>query len=393
MYDGKEKTTPVSNRGVVNTLPKSPIACVDWFSCTFFSARNWQELAALFRFPLEKFTVKEKGINGYLKSAIWDNIEFYFEGHNDSMGIWLNLGGQGCRQFEELFEHTKWTWIEVFEFVLEEKANVTRLDIAIDDFNNIFTIHQLELCMRNGCVASRFKHGRNFEKINLETGKTEGQTLYFGQSEVIFRFYDKYYERLQRGKYFHEDIKTWVRSEVQLRGNRAKAALDVIVNNDMDLGDFLRGLLNRYIAFKVKGNDTNRARWKNTRWWDKFLNNIGKIKLSLQAPDKSVLRTKDWIDKQVLASLATLYISLGSDDKLFNDYIIEKGKSQMSDHQLQMALEFANKDDFRNQLKADMVSYIQEKKSFSKQQATNQWLQTAGTIIQYNNEKKQQMTF
>ena len=125
---------------------------------------------------------------------------------------------------------------------------------------------------------------------------------------------------------------------------------------------------------------------------DKFLNNIGKIKLSLQAPDKSVLRTKDWIDKQVLASLATLYISLGSDDKLFNDYIIEKGKSQMSDHQLQMALDFANKDEFRNQLKTDMISYIQEKKSFSKQQATSQWLQTAGSIIQYNNEKKQQVS-
>lgn len=35
MYDGKEKSTPVSNRGVVDTCPKSPIACVDWFSCTF----------------------------------------------------------------------------------------------------------------------------------------------------------------------------------------------------------------------------------------------------------------------------------------------------------------------------------------------------------------------
>lgn len=390
MYDGIKKTTPVSNRGVVNTCLKSPIACVDWFSCTFFSARNWQEIAALFRLPLEKFTEKEKGINGYLKSAIWDNIEFYFEGHSDTMGIWLNLGGQGCRQFENHFEHTHWTWLEVFEFVLEQNANVTRLDIAIDDFNGIFTIHQLELCMRKGCVTGRFSQGRNFEKINLETGKTEGQTLYFGQSDVIFRFYDKYYERLQRGKYFHEDIKTWVRSEVQLRGDRAKAALEVIVNNDMELGDFLRGLLNRYISFKVKGNDTNRARWKNTRWWDKFLNNIGKIKLSLQAPDKSVLRTKDWIDKQVLASLATLYISLGSDDKLFHDYIIEKGKSQMSDDQLQMAIEFASKDEFRNQLKSEMVSYVHDKKSFNKKRATNEWLQTTKSILVYHSQKTNQ---
>ena len=175
---------------------------------------------------------------------------------------------------------------------------------------------------------------------------------------------------------------------MQLRGDRAKAALDVIVNNDMDLNDFLRGILNRYIAFKIKGNDTTRARWKNTRWWDKFLNNIGKIKLSLQAPDKSVIRTKDWIDKQVLASLATLYISLGSDDKLFNDYIIEKGKSQMSDQQLQMAIEFAGKDEYKNQLKFDMIEYLHEKKSFIKQQATNQWLNTANSIIRYNNEKK-----
>lgn len=115
--------------------------------------------------------------------------------------------------------------------------------------------------------------------------------------------------------------------------------IDIIVDNNHDLGEFVKGVLNRYIAFKLKGTDSNKSRWDNTRWWDKFLGDVEKISLSMQAPDKSVLRTKNWIDTQVVGSFAMLYESLGN-DPLTIDYMLKIGRDKMSDRQKQMSKEF-----------------------------------------------------
>lgn len=388
MIGDKQNSAPSSNRGAVTSLPNSLTACVDWFSATFFDIKSWEEICALIGLPIDKFKVKDKGLNGYLKSAIWDNIQFYFDGQ-PGMGIWLNLGGQGCRQYEALFEEGGcWDWYDFFEYVLNVHSNITRLDIALDDFKGIFKIKDIESCCRRGCVASRFRTARNFEEIDLESGATLGQTIYFGKTDVIIRFYDKYHERIAKGFALKTDIDTWIRSEIQLRGDRAKAALEVIVNNDIDLGEFLRGVLNRYLAFKIKGQDKIRSRWKNCKWWDTFLNDVGKIRLSLTAPDKTVLRTKEWVDKQVLASLATLYASCGS-DKLFLDYIIEKGNDQMSDEQRELADEFVRDDISRNRLKSEMSQYLHDKREFRQKKLTKAFIENSKGILEYSTLKRQ----
>ena len=338
MFESKTQKAPFTNRGPMNTSQTTLTSCVDWFSCTFRDCKNWQEIAGVFFIDLDKFEVSDGGFNGYKKKAVYEHIHIFYDG-TPQMGVFINLSGQGCRQMEEILEYLSMDWKDFFGYVRGFNINITRLDIAIDDFKGIFKIKQLESCLKRGCVISKFRKARNFETIEIETGKTEGQTLYFGKKDVVIRFYDKYQERLAKNKIFNDDITFWNRTELQLRGDRAKSAIDIIVDNNHDLGEFVKGVLNRYIAFKLKGTDSNKSRWDNTRWWDKFLGDVEKISLSMQAPDKSVLRTKNWIDTQVVGSFAMLYESLGN-DPLTIDYMLKIGRDKMSDRQKQMAKDF-----------------------------------------------------
>lgn len=352
-----QNLTPRTNRGVITPNTNSLTSCVDWFSATFFNCKNWQELCGIICVSEGLFDVKEKGINGYSKSAVWGNIQIFFDGHSENMGIFLNMSGQGCRQFEETFEETGWGWSDFFEYVLGYEMNITRLDVAIDDFYGYFKLKQIESCIRRGCVLSRFKTARNFEEFILKNGETNGQTIYFGKTDVIIRFYDKYAERVNKGYALNREIDFWQRTEVQLRGDRAKAAVETIVNNELQIGIFIKGILNRYLCFKEKGTQKHRTQWKNCRWWDKFLNGVDKIRLSLTAPEKTILRTKDWIDTQICASVATLFEALG-DDPLLIDYILKRGKKQMSDKQIEMANDFKMNINQRIMIKDQIKEFI-----------------------------------
>lgn len=363
MFDENTFYPPYSNRGGIDTSLEPLTSCVDWFSCTFFNVQKWQEIAAVFFLNIDDFECSDGGMNGYRKKAVFEHIQIYYEGHSESMGIFINLSGQGCRQLEEVLERLSMTWQDFFRYVRGYEINITRLDIAIDDFKGYFKIKQIEKSIKSGCVTSRFRTARNFEEHLLIDGSTLGQTIYFGKSEVIIRFYDKYQERLARNILLQEDVKFWQRTEIQLRGDRAVAAVDVIIHENHNLGDFVRGVLNKYLAFKIKGNDSNKARWKNTRWWDSFLNGVGKISLSMQAPDKSVMRTKHWIDNQVVGSFAMLYESLGN-DPLLVDYMLTRGRDQMSDRQKQMAnsfkLDIHKRLALKEQMKDELNYYSEE---------------------------------
>lgn len=359
MSDELDVLTPVSNRGVRNTLNNSPIACVDWFSATFFSAQNWQELCGILLVDEDLFEVRDSGLHGYRKSAVWDNIQIYFDPAQDNMGIFLNMSGQGCRQFEATFFKNEWSWSDFFGYVKEFECQITRLDLALDDFEGIFTLKQIENKIKTGCVTSLFKTARNFEEHLLTDGQTNGQTIYFGKTDVMIRFYDKFKERVNKGYSMNEEINFWQRTEIQLRKERADVAVRIIADNPENLGEFICGVLKKYIDFKVKGNDTNKARWESTRWWKRFLGKAEKVSLTQVAPEKTILRTKDWIDNQILGSVAMLHEAFGNDD-LFTEYLIKLGKTKMSDEQRHLADEFRKDLTKRVEVKEEMRQIVRE---------------------------------
>lgn len=333
----KNLETPVTNRGVITPNQTSLIATVDWFSCTFKNIQNWKEVCGVFSLDSTLFEEQEKGRNGYKKSAVWQSITICFDG-TPEMGVFIDLSGQACREYELTFEKTGFSWQSFFNYLLGYDINVTRLDLALDDTVGYFTLKQIENKIKSGCVVSKFRTGRNFEEFLLETGETLGQTIYFGKSDVMIRFYDKLEEREAKNYAIKHEIDFWQRTELQIRKDRAMQACKIIADGGQ-LGEYICGILRNYISFKIKGTQKQRYKWKNCDWWDTFLGSAEKIKLTEVHPYPSILKKKEWIDKQVVSNFATVYEAL-QDDSLFFDYMVALGKSRMSKAHKELANEF-----------------------------------------------------
>lgn len=348
----------------MNTLDNTLIACVDWFSATFFNIENYEDVCRLLFLNPDNFELRESGKFGYLKTASLGSIRIYYGATQDNMGIHLEMSGSACREYELGFGDDKLDWSDFFRYVLGCDMQVTRLDLALDDFEQRFKLTQIKTKITTGCVVSPFKKGRSFEEYLLKDGNLVGNTIYFGKGDVLIRFYDKYQERINKGYSLNADIDSWQRTELQIRHDRAMEAVKLMANTPQDLGKFIAGILKRYLKFKIKGVDSNRSRWKDAKWWTKFLADAETVKLTQVSPEKTILKTKDWIDTQVAGSLATVYEAIG-DDKLFIEYIIKLGKDKMNDSQKEMANEFRRDLRKRIALKEELreaVKRIEERK-------------------------------
>nr|WP_255350589.1 hypothetical protein [Anoxybacillus sp. KU2-6(11)] len=90
-----------------------------------------------------EFFQLKNGKYGYKQGVAFQGnpvLSVYYDGADD-MGIHLEMTGQGCRLFEL---HTSINWHELFyRLVYEYEVNITRLDVAIDDFVGYFKINSL----------------------------------------------------------------------------------------------------------------------------------------------------------------------------------------------------------------------------------------------------------
>lgn len=356
-----ELKTPYCNTGSMNTTQNPLRALVDWVSCTFLEVQNWEKVANLIGLHSSEFLVQNKGFNGYQNSAKYGSILIAFneKGTNASMGCHLNFNGQACREFEQLFgSHLDWSLF--FRIILKHKINITRLDVAIDDFKGYFTIDKLYKTAKKGCMtASRIKKARRFEEFFIEDGKTAGQTFYIGKSDWVIRFYDKKEERINKGKDVYVDV--WNRYEIQLRSKVAFEAVNYLAFNETELGNFVKGFLKEKIDFKIKNkNDTNKSRWKSKKWWSKFLGDIEAIPLSQQAPDMTIEKKYNWVNKQVSKSLYMLTEAF-QDDEMLIDYIKLKGKENIKRTDIREIEAFKNSE-ISQIIENEVHAYIEETK-------------------------------
>lgn len=319
-------------------------ACVDWAQATFKSVKNPQKIIEIIGLEYDDFVEVESGMYGYKKQLRSGSISILYDG-SDDMGIHLQMTGQGCRQYET---SSSLDWKGFFLKCFEYDATFTRIDIAIDDIAYVgeklyFTLPMLIRKLKDGEVRSRFKKAKYITTVRIEDGEELGSTLYFGQpsSDIQLRFYEKNYERLAVGKELEEKLTGWNRTEIQARRERANALALYILNEDQ-IGTIAAGVLRNYISFCVRDNDTNKARWKVCKWWDKFLGDVEPLKLTLIAPDKTIERTIAWLDNSVAPSLAMVFTALDGDLDKIKELIIN-GQERMTKEQLRLAKEYSDK--------------------------------------------------
>lgn len=342
-----EVKPPSTNRGVLNTYRPDLRALIDWVEGTFVHVRDLREIVCLLGMNIEDFH-ESTGINGYPLSIRFGHIAIYYFPDEDrsvralTMGKHLVMSGQGCREFET---YSNIEWHTFFQSLLENKFKFTRLDPAIDDFKPHFKIGYLKRIIKQGRLRTKFRKSKFISDVDNATGSTLGETIYYGSpsSMVQIRMYEKDKEREANGYVVDEDIKAWNRVEIQLRDERAHEAALIIATNYYLLGDFIVGVLSHYMQFCDIGEDTNKARWKTSKFWLRFLNDAEKIRLSLQAPDASIERSYIWSNKQWPKTLAMLIEAFDGDMQIIYDYV-KAGSEKLTDKEKDVIRRFKLKD-------------------------------------------------
>lgn len=196
----------------------------------------------------------------YASGLRFGNINIYYDGLSPDMGVCVEMSGQGCRDFETFGNGD---WYAIFRRYLDKRPNfnISRLDIAYDDFVGLLDLDHIICDTFAGNFCSRNKHW------NIQKG-SRGATVEHGDrgGSCYVRIYDKKAERKR------DDIQHWVRCELQLR--------DKLPGNF--ISDFLTGtdpiellyfkVLNNYLRYvKPTGTDSNKSRWDTADHWERFL--------------------------------------------------------------------------------------------------------------------------
>lgn len=187
-----------------------------------------------------------KGAHGYRDRLYWNSISIHYNG-SDDMGIWLEMSGQGCRAFETYSKHKSFDIL--FDEVLNnpEEMNITRLDLAFDDHKGLLDINEICEDVEDQSYISKF---RGWQVTRSDGG--DSVTLGSRSSEVLIRIYDKAAER------GFDDGRHWIRVEIQLRRERARAFLaysSILALRSLGYCGITYGLLRNLIMAILTGGD------------------------------------------------------------------------------------------------------------------------------------------
>lgn len=309
-----------SNTPAVNTDKNNVKACVDWVSCGFKFACDVQKL---FHFlgiedlsTLEIIEGARYEFAGYEKTFLLGKIEImHYEKEGENYWF-LNMSGQGCRQYEI---SSKYSFKDLFILLSNIDAVFTRLDIALDDFSNIFTVNQFRNAVHKGQCVTRLRTWGDHQRGLIATGNKNitMNNFYLGSttSRYFLNVYDKKLERIARGFNEKELPETWVRTEVRFSYEMADLFIMHIIENKECIGYHIKSFLNDKIVFlkpSALNEDKNRSRLakekkNHARFWRRFLNKAGKLHLSVYEPDKTLDDSKEWLEHQVSTTLAMFH--------------------------------------------------------------------------------------
>lgn len=220
---------------------------------------------------------------------------------SNNSGCCVEMSGGGCRTFETFGGKC---FPRLLYDLVEMGANITRLDIAYDDFTGVIDLDE----MFRACNALEFKCTSKSFSTNLSATDREhfGKSVCHGarSSEVFFRCYDK---RVERGAY--DEFSHWVRFEIQLRKN---AAMN-FARLGGQIGHKFAAVINNYLAYLVPDpSDTNYRRWELAPWWSEFVASVDRVSLySKKEQDYNLSRLESYVFGQCQNAIKTAITLIG----------------------------------------------------------------------------------
>lgn len=316
-------------------------ALIDWCQITVKDVDLFTIITDILKIPLSLMELqnKGKGIAGHELVAGFDNIKILKPtGKMQYNGFQILMSGSGCRNYENFLVINKETWFDFFARVCQYQVNFPRIDLAIDDHKPYLNIAELIRLTKQGLISSQL---RNYSEnasgeLSESTPVHKGNTLYLGSSNSDFRivFYEKGYEQTE--KFGKELDPNWNRYELRFRQERANKVVQELVAR-CDIAEIAMSVLNGKIRFleQPENKSTSRKRLYPTYPpWELLMQDIEKIKLTIQPQKKTLDSIWNWLESSVAPSLK-LFSKIGELDNC--DYIqvlIEQAK--MNDTQIKI---------------------------------------------------------
>lgn len=295
----------------------------------------------------ENFTLFNRGLYGYLERYSMDGIfHICFNGSTEGMGAHCVMTGEGCRWFESqpFFPGWKEFFTRLLSFPGKGIAvNVTRFDIAKDDYDGILNLDEIEELLKQGQVVSKSRNvlpvcEYNPFKRTKNGVEHTGKTLYIGKraSNTYIRFYDKLAQMKSKYKSYDEnmlancskslqkDIKRikelshWVRFEVEFKDLMAMKIVRSIVDK-INFSAYFAKCINGFFRFVYRSfsEAENVTRCKVREFWTEFIGTIERSKLSVgKYISRSVETVKCYVSNYQASILEVLRRTIGERELL-----------------------------------------------------------------------------
>lgn len=312
------KAPPPTNRGVQNTGLAMAGVTIDWISATFpDDFRIRQNLRGTFLPESER----DKGIYGYDRAAtVLTYGTMLWSSTRPEMGIHLILPSQALA----LWKGGPFVLLSV---ILNNSGELTRLDLAFDDFSGLLSLETMAAKLELGFVQTRFKSWKpHYTSEEIGNGKPEFSGLSIGsrQSESYVRIYDKKLERQKKG--IPTEVSSWIRVELETKGERATPLGKMLMDlkDNQERSQRAAGLLLGLLDFKeIDLTDSNKSRWKTSEWWLEFLDNASKEYLTLPKTLQNLETVKDWFSHCVAPLAYVILIALHKDGENGYDWLMD----------------------------------------------------------------------
>ena len=299
---------------------KENVFLFDWLTITS-TMHDVPSVIDLLGMTPDMFTPADTGRYGYAQRTFCGGISIMSAGFSDTMGVCVEMSGQGCRDFETMGNGD---YFNLFRLILENsnQMKITRLDVAYDIHDSSLDFDSLIKDTLDGNWVSYWNKW-------LYEISDEGQSVCFGsrQSEMYLRIYDKAAERGIPNM-------DWKRIEMVLKRDRAFQFVKVLCDNSSEdpkrkevsnvISLVFWGVLNHYIRFVVPDpNDENKSRWPMSDWWLKLLQSLQRISIFVRPGIQYNLhQTERYVYDQAGNSALTLIMCCGFDS--FIDGLIHR---------------------------------------------------------------------
>ncbi|NLQ47917.1 replication initiation factor domain-containing protein [Streptococcus mutans] len=281
---------------------------IDYFAVTVKKIPPEELLEKVLLIPKEKFTLNLWGINKYQRHYACSDIKIYFNQTIDNMGIYLELKGQGCRQYEEFMTGNENNWVALVIRLYRYHVNFTRIDIANDIYDKALSVPVLYAYCKRGLCITRTQYMDYHERSILETGERVGETVTIGaRGNQQWCVYNKLME--QRGKAKAVDTSFWVRAELRCWQDKANIIAEQIALRRPLTAIYFEAINGHYRFVRPNDKDTNKRRREPVKWWQDYLGTEVKTTLSITRTKPTLKQSETWTEKSVSKTLAKLYVA------------------------------------------------------------------------------------